>query len=426
MNMSAEVKKKSNDLELYKTRKLLEVLKGKKGFHTELISLYIPHDRKLSDVTNYLKNEVSESQNIKSKLTRKNVLDGISILLGQLKNIKQVPENGLVLYSGAIPQNNTPGTEKNELYIVAPPEKVKTFRYHCASEFLLWPLEEMIAPKETYGLLVIGRKESAVGYIRGNHLETVREFTSGIHGKHKAGGQSQKRYERLIEEGEIRFYRRISTEINELFLSMEDLGGIFIGGPGPSKEKFVNDESLDYRLREKILDVVDLGYSGAEGLRALIEKIKDKIDNLKYVRERKVMARFLKEISNDSGLATYGLDEVQKALNYNVVDTLIFSEKLDMHKVRLKCSNCEFTEFRTVKENELKKLESKIQEESCPKCSSNTFNIVGMNSIIEDLGEVAETTGTDIEIISSETEYGEMLFSTFGGIVAILRYKLNY
>ena len=424
--MSAEVKKKSNDLELYKTKKLLEVLKGKKGFHTELISLYIPHDRKISDVTNYLKNEVSESQNIKSKLTRKNVLDSISVLLGQLKNIKRVPENGLVLYSGAIPQNNTPGTEKNELYIVDPPEKVKTFRYHCASEFLLWPLEEMIAPKETYGLLVIGRKESAVGYVRGNHLETVREFTSGIHGKHRAGGQSQKRYERLIEEGEMRFYRRISAEVNELFLSMEDLGGIFIGGPGPSKEKFVNDESLDYRLRDKILDVVDLGYSGAEGLRALIEKIKDKIANLKYVREKKIMARFLKEISSDSGLATYGLDEVQKALDYSAVDTLIFSEKLDMQKVRLECSNCEFTEFRTVKENELKKLESKIQEESCPKCSSNTFNIVGMNSIIEELGEAAETTGTDIEIISSETEYGEMLFSTFGGIVAILRYKLNY
>lgn len=424
--MSAEVKKRTNDLELYKTKKLLEVLKGKKGFHTELISLYIPHDRKISDVTNYLKNEVSESQNIKSKLTRKNVLDGISVLLGQLKNIKQVPENGLVFYSGAIPQNNTPGTEKNELYIVAPPEKVKTFRYHCASEFLLWPLEEMIAPKETYGLLVIGRKESAVGYVRGNHLETVREFTSGIHGKHRAGGQSQKRYERLIEEGETRFYRRISAEVNELFLSMEDLGGIFIGGPGPSKEKFVNDESLDYRLRDKILDVVDLGYSGAEGLRALIEKIKDKIANLKYVREKKIMARFLKEISNDSGLATYGLDEVQKALNYNAVDTLIFSEKLDMFKVRLECSNCEFTEFRTVKESELKKIESKIQEESCPKCSSNSFNIVGMNSIIEELGEAAVTTGTDIEIISSETEYGEMLFSTFGGIVAILRYKLNY
>ena len=111
--MSTEVKKKSTDLDIYKTKKLLELLKSKKGFHTELISLYIPHDRKLSDVTNHLKNEVSESQNIKSKLTRKNVLDSISTLKGQLVNIREVPENGLVMFSGAIPQDNTPGTEKN-------------------------------------------------------------------------------------------------------------------------------------------------------------------------------------------------------------------------------------------------------------------------------------------------------------------------
>jgi len=146
---------------------------------------------------------VSESQNIKSKLTRKNVLESISSLLGQLKNITVIPENGLVMFSGAIPQNNTPGTEKNEMYIVHPPEKVLTenglvmfsgaipqnntpgteknemyivhppekvltFRYHCASEFLLWPLEDMLETKETYGLLSIGRKESAVGYLRGS------------------------------------------------------------------------------------------------------------------------------------------------------------------------------------------------------------------------------------------------------------------
>ena len=424
--MGTEVKGKSTDLDIYKTKKLLELLKSKKGFHTELISLYIPHDRKLSDVTNYLKNEVSESQNIKSKLTRKNVLDSISTLLGQLKNIKEVPDNGLVMFSGAIPQDNTPGTEKNELFIVNPPDKVKTFRYHCASEFLLLPLEEMLIPKETYGLLVIGRKKSAVGYLRGNHVELVREFTSGIHGKHRAGGQSQRRYERLIEEGEKRFYRRISDEIDKLFLNIENLNGIFIGGPGPSKEKFVNDESLDYRLRDKILEVVDLGYSGSEGIRALIEKIKGKIEDVKYIREKLVMQRFMKEISNDTGLAAYGLEEVQKALNYSAVDTLIFSEKLDSYRAKLECSNCGYIEARTVRERELANLESLIQEESCPECSSNTFNIVDKNSIIEELGEIAQTTGTDIEILSSETEEGEMLYNTFGGIVAILRYKLSY
>ena len=424
--MSSVVEMKSNDLQIYKTKKLLDYLKGKKGFHTELVSLYIPHDRKISDVTNYLKNEVSESQNIKSKLTRKNVLDSIASLLGQLKNINTSPKNGLIMFSGAIPQNNTPGTEKNELYIVDPPEKVKTFRYHCANQFLLWPLEEMLVPKETYGLLVIGRQESAVGYVKGNHVEIVREFTSGIHSKHRAGGQSQRRFERLIEEGEKQFYRRISDEINELFLEMEDLRGIFIGGPGPSKEKFVNDESMDYRLREKILDVVDLGYGGSEGIRALIDKVKDKIQDVKYIREKQVMQRFMKEIANDTGMATYGLEDVHKALTMGAVDILILSEILDTYKVKIECSNCGYTENRTTSERNIVNLESSIQEESCPKCNSNTFNMTDNISMIEELGGIANTMGTEIDIISSETEEGEMLHSTFGGIVAILRFKLNY
>ncbi|MFW9988615.1 MAG: peptide chain release factor aRF-1 [Candidatus Odinarchaeota archaeon] len=424
--MSSDIKRKPNDLRIYKTKKLLENLKSKRGFHTELISVYIPHDRKISDVTNHLKNEISESQNIKSKLTRKNVLDSISSLLEQLKNIKDVPENGLVMFSGAIPQRNTPGTERNEMYIVEPPDRVVTFRYHCASEFLLWPLEEMLTPKETYGLLVIGRKESAVGYIKGNKVEVIREFTSGIHSKHRAGGQSQRRFERLIEEGEKLFYRRISDTVNELFLPMEDLQGIFIGGPGQSKEKFASDESLDYRLQEKILDVVDLGYGGTEGIRALIEKVKDKIEDVKYIREKQIMQRFMKEISIDSGLASYGLDDIQKALNYGAVDILILSEKLDLYKIKLECSNCDYIEIRTVKEKDLDNFKNNIQDESCPNCSSNTFNVVEENSIIEELGGIAESTGTSVDIISTETEEGETLYSTFGGIAAILRYKIDY
>lgn len=424
--MSKVSEKKPNDLKIYKTKKLLEDLRKKKGFHTELISVYIPYDRKISDVTNHLKNEISESQNIKSKLTKKNVMDSISSLLGQLKNIRDVPENGLVMFSGAIPQGNTAGTEKNELYIVEPPERVSTFRYHCASEFLLWPLEEMLTPREIYGLLVIGRKESAAGYIKGNKVEVIKEFTSGIRSKHGAGGQSQRRFERLNEEAELAFYRRISEVINEIFLGFEDLQGIFVGGPGPSKEKFVKDESLDYRLRDKIIDVVDIGYGGVEGIRALIEKVKDQIENVKYIREKETMQRFMKHITSETGLATYGLEEIRRALNYGAVDILLLSEKLDLYKLGLECSNCDYTEERTVQKNLLEKITNEIQDESCPNCNSNSFNIVETNSLIEELGEIAESTGTNVEILSTETEEGEMLFSTFGGIAAILRYKIDY
>ncbi|MFX0027914.1 MAG: peptide chain release factor aRF-1 [Candidatus Hermodarchaeota archaeon] len=424
--MSAGVKKKPNDLSIYRTKQKLDELRQKKGFHTELISLYIPHERKISDVTNYLKNEISESQNIKSKLTRKNVLDSINSILGQLRNIREVPENGLVIFSGAIPQNNTPGTERNELTMVVPPDRITTFKYHCASEFLLWPLEEMLIPKERYGLLVIGRKEAAVGYIKGNTVEVIKEFTSGIHSKHTAGGQSQRRFERLNQEAEIAFYRRISETINEAFLEFEDLQGIFVGGPGPSKEKFVKDDSLDYRLRDKIIDVVDIGYGGFEGIRALIEKVKDQMENIKYIREKEAMQRFMKEISNETGLATYGLEEIRRALNFGAVDMLLLSEKLDIHDVILRCSNCGYNESKIVKERELENFRGEIQEDICPKCSSNSFKIDEIVSIIEELGEIAESTGSDIEILSTETEEGEMLNSTFGGIAAILRYKIDY
>jgi peptide chain release factor subunit 1 len=284
----------------------------------------------------------------------------------------------------------------------------------------------MLETKETYGLLSIGRKESAVGYLRGDHVKTVREFTSGVHGKHKAGGQSQKRFERQMEEAETRFYRRISDEVNKLFLGMEDLEGIFIGGPGPSKEKFVNDESLDYRLREKILDVVDLGYGGSEGIRALIDKIKDQIANVKFVREKQVMQSFLNAVSKETGLVAYGLEEVQKALNMGAVAKLILSEKLDTYQVNITCSNCKHEESRTAREQEVNKLKLSIQDESCPDCGSNTFNVSSAVLIIEELGSIAETMGTDVIIISPDTEEGEMLYSTFGGIVAILRFKLTY
>jgi peptide chain release factor subunit 1 len=426
MDMSVVMKKKANDLAIYKTKQIINELKTKRGFHTELISLYIPPEKKISDVTNYLKNEISESQNIKSKLTRKNVLDGINSILGQLKNIKEIPENGLIIFSGAIPQNNTPGTERNEFTMVEPPDKVITYRYHCASEFLLEPLEEMLTPTEAYGLLVVGRKEAAVGYIKGNRIEIVKEFTSGIRGKHSQGGQSQRRFERLNEEAEMAFYRRISDTVNDIFLKIEDLQGIFVGGPGPSKEKFVKDDSLDYRLRDKIIDVVDIGYGGSEGIRALIEKVKEQMENIKYIREKEVMQRFMKEISSETGLAIYGLEEIERGLNFGAVDILLLSEKLDKKQVILGCSNCDHNENTVLKEKSFEKFQGESEDMSCPNCNSNSFKIIQIKSLIEVLGELAESKGTDVEILSAETEEGESLYSTFGGIAAILRYKIDY
>jgi peptide chain release factor subunit 1 len=83
LNISNKLTKmKNNNLE-----KTIESLKEKRGLHTELISLYIPPEKSVSEVFKYLKDEISQSQNIKSKSTRKNVLASISSIKGQLAKI---------------------------------------------------------------------------------------------------------------------------------------------------------------------------------------------------------------------------------------------------------------------------------------------------------------------------------------------------
>ena len=55
--------------EKYEFKKKLEALRSKSGRGTELISLYIPFDKQISDVSNHLREEHVQASNINSKLT---------------------------------------------------------------------------------------------------------------------------------------------------------------------------------------------------------------------------------------------------------------------------------------------------------------------------------------------------------------------
>ncbi|MHA1729635.1 MAG: peptide chain release factor aRF-1 [Promethearchaeota archaeon] len=417
-----------NSYKKYRLKKELNFLRTKKGFHTELITLMIPADKKIFDVTNYLKNEISESSNIKSKLTRKNVIDSITALLQKLKNIKDVPENGIMMFSGAIPQENSPGTERNELYIIEPIEPITHFKYFCSSEFYLKPLGEMLIEKERYGIIVIDNKEFSIGTVKGNYIDIIKTSSSGIASKHNAGGQSQRRFERLHDEHVAYFLKRSAESINEIFIPLvieDDLEGIFIGGAGFTKLKLVKIDALDYRIKEKIVDTVDIGVGGSEGIRAILLKIQDQIANVRYIKERKLVQNFLYNLSNETGLCSYGEKEVRNALEISAVETLLVSEGLELSRITITCEQCDFSETKTIKTSEIKKIEKNIKNETCPKCNSNRLKIVSVNDVVEDLADIAMTYSSEIEMISSQTEEGETLISTFGGIAAILRFKIT-
>jgi peptide chain release factor subunit 1 len=411
-------------LELFRLKKTLNTLASKEGRGTELVSLYVPPGKQISEVTNMLRDEYGTASNIKSTTTRKNVQDAIVKVQQRLKLFKEAPENGLVIFCGAIPQNGA-GSERIETYVIIPPEPIHIYLYRCDARFHTEHMQELLREKETYGILLIDASATTLATLQGRRLEIVREFTSGVPGKTRAGGQSARRYERLREMRLQEYFRRVGEHANETFLPIENLKGLIIAGPGPTKYDFEKGDYLNYMLKDKVIDIIDTAYVEEQGVKEVVDKAPEIMRKIRYIEEKQIVQQFLYEIGHDTGMTTYGEEEVRRALEAGAVRTLLLSEGLDVIRVKVKCNACSYEEQQTMKSQMLTSFEQSLFGKPCPKCKAPALGIAETQELIENFAQLAEYTNTDIEMISGETEEGQMLKNSFGGIAAILRFKLQ-
>jgi len=403
----------------------LNTLASKEGSHTELITLYVPPGKQISDAINMLRDEYGTASNIKSTTTRKNVQEAIVKVQQRLKLFKDPGDNGLVIFCGAIPQEGGgPGSEKMETYVIIPPEPIRIYLYRCDSRFHTEHLQEQLREKETYGILLIDASGATIATLQGKRLKIVRDMTSGVAGKTRAGGQSARRYERLRDMQLNEYFTRVGQHANDIFLPIDTLKGVILAGPGPTKYDFEKGDYLNYMLKKKIIDTIDTAYVEEQGVKEVVEKAPEIMRKVRYIEEKQIVQKFLYEVGHDSGLITYGEAEVRRALETGAVRTLLISEKVDLLRVAIKCSACGYEEKHTIKPHKITEFEQDLSEKSCPKCRAPSFSVVDRQDIIDDLAELAEQGNTDVEIISSETEEGQMLKNAFGGIAAILRFKM--
>jgi peptide chain release factor subunit 1 len=306
----------------YELRRHLESIGNYSGHATEMISLYVPPNRQISFVSGYLKNEYSQSSNIKSKSTRKNVTSAIESILSRLKTFKKPPENGLIFFVGHVA---TSGNQTEMVqHVVEPPMPITTFLYRCDSKFYLEPLSDMLVDKDTYGLIVVDRSEATIGFLRGKRVEAVKNVPSRVPSKHGRGGQSQRRFERLIEIAAHEFFKKVGDIANDTFLDEKELRGILIGGPGATKEFFAEKSYLHHELKRKIIDLFDTGYTDEYGLRELVENATGALSDLDLVREKKLIQKLMNEIrKTEGGLSIYGYDQVYNAVKDGMVDVLL-------------------------------------------------------------------------------------------------------
>lgn len=403
------------DLQKYEFRRILEEVRKLSGRGTELISLYIPPSRQISDVSNYLRSEYSQSSNIKSASTRKNVQAAISSILSRLKNFKLPPENGLVFFVG----HRSIGADQTDMvqFVLEPPEPVPTFIYRCDSKFFTEPIEGMLETKETYGLIVIDRSEATIGYLHGKQIVSLKNMQSLVPSKHSRGGQSARRFERLIEIAAHEYFKKVADVANESFLAQKDLKGILVGGPGPTKDYFVKSEYLHYELQKKIVDTFDVGYTDEYGLKELVEKARESLRHLDLMREKDLMQKLLEEIRKpDGGLSIYGEEQVKNALMIGAVDTLIISEDLRRVKLKLTCPSCGAKKEALAKDS--------TEDVKCDKCGA-IMKVDEVDDLVGELHKIAEQNNTKVDFVSGESEEGGLLLKAFGGLAGILRFRVS-
>jgi peptide chain release factor subunit 1 len=405
-----------SSLDKYRFRRDLEEIEKATGRGTELVTVYVPPDKQISDVANYLRGEYSQSSNIKSQSTRKRVQGAIESILQRLKVYRQPPANGVVFFTG----HKATEADQTQMvaFVVEPPEPVASFLYRCDSRFYTEPLHEMLVEKDTYGLVVIDQGEATLGLLRGKRIETLKNVQSLVPRKHRMGGQSARRFERLHELAIHEFFKKIGDLMTEAFLNRE-LRGILVGGPGYTKEQFVGGGYLHHELVKKILSPsFDVGYTDENGLREVVGAARDTLKHLDLMREKDLLERLMQEIRKpDGGLATYGEAQVRHALELGAVDTLLVSEGLRRSRAKLRCGNCGRESEATIED--AKPLDA------CSNCGEDKMAVQDRRDVVVEFTERATTMGTRVELVSRDSEEGELLLRAFGGLAAILRYRVT-
>ena len=403
------------DIARYEFKRTLEEVQKIKGRGTELISLYIPPKKQISDVMNYLRNEASQSSNIKSRVTRRNVQSAIESLMSRIRLYKTPPPNGMVLFVGHKPVTG----DKTEMVaiVLEPPEAIGTFYYRCSSEFFLDPLKHMMREKETYGLVVIDKNEATIGYLKGKHIEIYKNFQSQVPGKTRRGGQSSVRFARLREIALHEFFTRVGDAMTKIYLNEEDLVGILVGGPARiTANRFVEGDYIHHELKKKLVDTFDVGYTDDSGLKELVDSAAHRLGEIALNKEKKLMDRFFNElIKRDGGLSTYGNAAVMSALEIGAVEIVLVSEGLRKRLVKMRCKGCD---------HQWHIVQDEAKEVKCPNCSGEA-EVVEDKELIKGLSELVKEFGTELALISPDSDQGSKLQKAFGGLAAIMRYKLH-
>ncbi len=416
--MAFEDSDADKNVEIWKVKKLIKNLEQAKGNGTSMISLIMPPRTQISITQKMLTDEYGTASNIKSRVNRLSVLSAITSTQQKLKLYSNVPKNGLVIYCGEVLTSE--GKEKKLTISFEPFKPINTSLYLCDNKFHTEPLSELLESDDKFGFIIMDGNGALFGTVSGNTREVLHKFTVDLPKKHGRGGQSAVRFARLRMEKRHNYIRKVAEVAVQNFITNDkvNVAGLILAGSADFKNELNRSDLFDPRLQDKVIKIVDVSYGGENGFNQAIELSAETLSNVKFIQEKKLINSFFDEISQDTGKFCYGIDDTLKALELGACDVIIVWEGLTTVRYTLKNADGEEV---------IKNIDPNTPKDEFLKDSDGSeMEIVSEKPFLEWLAESYKDYGTTLEFVTDRSSEGAQFVRGFGGIGAMLRYKVNF
>ena len=310
--------------EKVKLRQMLKALKKVEGTATDLITYSASPKTHPAAMRKFIKKEIAEAGNIKSRSNRARVTESLRMVAQSLIRYDQTPKNGLIIFSGADVKMH--GKREKLLIKIEPKNGEAVSFYRCDRRF---HTEEVIATardENVYGFIVIDGKGALFGLLENSARKVLGEMKVHLPNKHSRGGQSAARFERNRQKARRDFMTAIGETAVAHFINNNTpiCEGLFLAGTADLKDELERRDVLDPRLQRITHKTITVASGGRPGFVQAIKEASGEIEKTQYRLEQNELGVFLEELKNEK--AVVGPDETLEAFEREELEVLIVWE----------------------------------------------------------------------------------------------------
>ena len=191
------------------------------------------------------------------------------------------------------------------------------FVYLAGKKPYLKPFRDVLKTNYHVILVILDHKSVHIRYLQGDKVLAEEKSSINLQGRHKKGGQSQKRFLRARQTFIQGFFKRIAKKVNNL--DSNDVEILFLGGVGTAKIELHDELNSELKMKSRFMEDVSFSTPMNNVNKKIIKHLYDY--RKKHVLE--IASKFERAVKEK--LVTRKNSEIQKALKIGAVDTLLIS-----------------------------------------------------------------------------------------------------